>query len=445
MMSVGTPAGPNRRSFLKAGAIGLGNLSLADLFRLRAAGPRPATDDRSVIVLWVHGGPSHLETYDLKPEAPDDCRSLYAPTKTNAPGVEVCELLPRHARVADKFTIVRSLAHDEADHGFGTRRLCTGYGASVAGNGPAKYPAYECAVNRSLGVLRDGVPVSVNLGGFAASTPWRGAGFLGGRYEVPQDRLESSRVTVPADRFADRKSLLAAFDETRGRLDASAAFETADEFRRQAFEVLTSGRAAAAFDLGKEDPKVRDRYAAIEFERGLLALRLVAAGVRLVNVYVPGQHSSNAGKPGGNSHNWDDHAVNWNMDHALRLRLPWFDACVANMIEDLHARGLDEKTLLVVTGEFGRTPRLENVNGRVGRDHWPGAMSVLVSGGGLDRGNVIGATDKRGAVPVGFKHDPFDFLATIYHWLGIDPAQNVLDLSGRPVPLSPGSPIRGVV
>ncbi len=171
----------------------------------------------------------------------------------------------------------------------------------------------------------------------------------------------------------------------------------------------------------------------------------LADGVRLVNVYVPGQHSSNAGKPGGNSHKWGDHAANWNMDHALRLRLPWFDACAANMIEDLHARGLDKNTLLVVTGEFGRTPRLESVNGSVGRDHWPGAMSVLVSGGGLDRGNVIGATDKRGAAPVGFKHDPFDFLATIYHWLGIDPAQNVLDLSGRPVPLSPGAPIRGMV
>jgi uncharacterized protein (DUF1501 family) len=440
--------GRTRRAVLKAGAIGLGGLTLPGLLRLQTqakAADSRSKADRSVIVVWVHGGPSHLETYDIKPDAPTDCRSLYRPIPTAAPGVEVCEFLPRHAAIADKFTLVRSIAHDEPDHGFGTRRFCTGYGASVAGNGPAKYPAYECVVNHGLGVLQGGMPVSVNLGGFAASTPWRGAGYLGGKFEVPENQLSNSQLHVPVNRMADRKGLLAEFDRARSDLDDGDVLGTADEFRRRAFEVLTRGRAASAFDLSKEDPKVLARYRGLEFERGLLARRLVEAGSRLVNVYFDGHRSADSNKPGGKAHNWDDHAVNWSMDLAMRLRLPWYDECIATLIEDLHERGLDENTLLVVTGEFGRTPRLEYKDGAVGRDHWPGAMSVLVAGGGRRRGDVIGGTDKIGAAPVGLRHDPFDFLATIYDWLGIDYTQNLLDLTGRPVPLSPGKPIAGLV
>ncbi len=434
--------GPNRRIALRAGAIALGGMSLDSLFRATARGESTARD-RSVIVVWVHGGPSHLETFDLKPDAPSDTRSIYKPIDTNVPGVRICEHLPRLATLADRYTLVRSIAHDEADHGFGTRRMCTGFADSVGGNGVAKYPAYECAVNHALGKMRGGLPVSTNLGGFAASTPWRGAGVLGAQFEVPQNSLQNAALAIPRGLFDDRKNLLKEFDRTRTEIDSRQTLATADVARRQAYDVLTSGKAATAYDLAREDPRVRDRYRDIEFEQGLLALRLVEAGVNLVNVYFPGRRSIHAEKT--KAYDWDDHAVNWNMDVAMRLRLPWFDACLASLIGDLHDRGLDEKTLVLVTGEFGRTPRLENMNGNVGRDHWPGAMSVLVAGGGRKRGDVLGATNARGEHPVGFRHDPVDFLATIYHWLGIDPARHYFDLTGRPLPYSSGKPIDGII
>lgn len=432
----------SRRGVLKAGAIAVGSLGLSDLFHLQAFAD-PSKKDHSVLVVWVHGGPSHLETFDLKPDAPTDIRSIYKPIHTKAKGVQICEHLPKLASIADKFTVVRSFTHDEADHGFGTRRMCTGSGESVGGNGVAKYPAYECVVNYAMGGLKNGLPVSTNVGPFAASTPWRGAGVLGQQHEVPQDSLQNAAMTVTPAMFQDRRSLLAQFDQVRSETDVTRRLGTSDHARTQAYDVLTSGRAAKAYDLSKEDPRTRDRYRRMEFEQGLLALRLVEAGVNLVNVYFQGKPSY--AKDDNNVHNWDDHAVNWSMDHAMKIRLPWFDACLATLFQDLHDRGLDEKTLVLVLGEFGRTPRLEFTNGRVGRDHWPGAMSILAAGAGRQRGDVIGATNSRGEYPVEIRHDPVDLHATIYHWLGIDTTKHYSDLTGRPFPYSTGKPVDGII
>ncbi len=445
-----------RRKMLQMGALGLGGLTLADMLRLQARGAA-STDhkDRAVIVLWVHGGPSHLETYDLKPDAPSATRSLFKPIRTRVPGMDVCELLPKHAQLADKFTLLRSVAHDEADHGFGTRRFCTGYGKDIPGsnNGPSYYPAMECAINRSLGVMRDGVPVSMNLGPFHASTPWRGAGFWGQKFEVPEayvhpisrnaDGLRALRLTVPEGRFADRKNLLGQFDRLRADLDNRGSMDAMDEFQRQAYSMIAGSRVREALDLAREPEKVRHRYDAAGFGQDLLlARRLVEAGVNFVNVYISGQPYGTKSQ----AYNWDDHAVNWDLPTAMKSRLPWYDHIITTMIEDLHERGLDERVLLIVNGEFGRTPRLEfNANGNIGRDHWPNAMSILVAGGGRKRGDIIGATNARGEHPVSRRLDPHDFLATVYQYLGIDHTQEYLDLLGRPIPLTRGEPIKELV
>jgi hypothetical protein len=450
-----TQRGITRRQMLRAGFLGLGSLSLADLLRLRAAGsPGQPKKDTAIIVLWVHGGPSHLETYDLKPDAPTATRSIFKPIRTRVPGLDVCEYLPRHAQIADKFTLLRSVAHDEADHGFGTRRFCTGFAKELPGsnNGPAYYPAMECVINRSLGVMHDGVPVSMNVGSFQASTPWRGAGYWGQKFEVPQTQvhpesrtaqglgLSGLTVKLPKARLDDRRRLLGQFDQMRKELDKRGTIDAMDEFQKQAYAIMTGSKARDALDLTREPDRVRQRYDAMGFGQDLLlARRLVEAGVSFVNVYINGQpHGAK-----GAWFNWDDHAVNWSMGTAMKHRLPWYDHIVTTLIEDIYERGLDQRVMIIVNGEFGRTPRLEhNSNGNIGRDHWPNAMSILVAGGGRKRGDVIGATNTRGEHPITRRYDPHDFLATVYHYLGIDPAREYPDLTGRPLPLTRGEVIK---
>lgn len=436
--------GMSRREALRVGYLGLGGLTLADLFRLRGnAAPGGARTNTAVILLWIHGGPSHLETYDLKPNAPSEIRGPFKPVRTRSPGLEVCELLPGHARIADKFTLLRTVAHDEADHLVGTRRFLTGYRDLLAGSdGYPHYPSLESGVSRMRGVIRDGMPVSLSVGG-AGSDTWRGPGYWGPKYKVPS--VGAGRGLRDTDRprdlarFDDRRALLEQFDTVRSEVDASGAMAATDEFRRQAYEVMLGGRARAAFDLDKEAAKTRAKYGAGWGQELLLARRLVEAGVGFVNVNVPGRPPEGQ----SNSHNWDDHAVNWDLPTAMRERLPYYDRGVTALIEDVYDRGLDDRVLIVACGEFGRTPRPDkSESGRMGRDHWPGAMSILVSGGGRKRGDVIGATDSIGAEPKTRRYDPHDFLATIYHYLGIDPASETLDLTGRPLPLTRGAVIR---
>lgn len=431
-----------RRDVLRAGFLGLGGLTLGELARLQAQGVADSRDT-AIILLFAHGGPSHLETYDLKPDAPDDIRGPYRPRQTNVTGIQVCEHLPKHARTAHRFSLIRSCTHDEADHFAGHRRFLSGYGRLKPGTGAESYyPQIGAIANRYLRANQAGLPSALAVGGVVVNGPDYAAGisegFYSGIHRVPivQRSLPDASLRVDRGRFEDRLNLNHQFDGMRRDLDARGAMEMMDACQRQAIDVLTSGATRRAFDLSQEDPRLRQRYGEGYGQEVLVARRLVEAGVRFVTVCDRGNG------PGSRAFNWDDHAVNWDMLTAMNARLPRYDHIVTTLIDDLFERGLNEKVLLIVTGEFGRTPRLERMDGKIGRDHWPSAMSILVSGGGMRMGQVIGATTRNGERPRERALDPHDILATVYHHLGIDFHYQHLDPTGRPIPLARGEVVR---
>jgi hypothetical protein len=437
----------SRRAFLRAGFLGLGGLSLADVLRrearAEAVGSGTATArPKSVILLFVHGGPSHLETYDLKPLAPTEIRGPFLPIKTSVPGIEVCEHLPGHAQVAHRFSLIRSCTHDEADHFAGHRRFLSGYGKLKPGFGyESYYPQVGAVANRLLAGGQRGMPAAIAVNGVVVNGPDYAAGvsegYWSGVYRVPivNGGLRDAHLEMDATRLDDRLALQRGLDRFRRDLDAAGTMEVMDEFNRQAVDIVLSGAARKAFDLSEEDPRTVAQFGDGYGQDALIARRLVEAGVRFVTICVRGSG------PGTAAYDWDDHAVNWDMLGAMHARLPKYDQVVPTLINDLYERGLDQDVLLVVTGEFGRTPRLEYRDGRIGRDHWPGAMSILVSGGGMPMGQVIGATDAIGARPDSRPFDPHDVLATIYRYLGIDHTLHLPDPFGRPIALTHGTPI----
>lgn len=434
-----------RRDWLRAGFLGLGGLTLADMLRWRAEGA-VASRDAAVILLFVHGGPSHLETYDMKPAAPDDIRGPFMPIRTNVPGIDLCEHLPRHARTAHRFTLIRSCCHDEADHFAGHRRFLSGYGRLKQGTGyESHHPQVGAVLTRMFHRQREGMPPALAVGGVVVNGPDYAAGisegYWSGIYRVPivNGSIRDASLTVDGRRLEDRLALQRNFDQLRRDLDPRGSMEVMDEYSRQALAILTSNQVSRAFDLSRESQRVRDAYGPGYGQEVLTARRLVEAGVRFVSVCDRGNG------PGSPAHNWDDHAVNWDMHTAMLARLPRYDHVVTTLINDLYERGLDQKVLLIVTGEFGRTPRLEHKDGKIGRDHYPAAMSILISGGGMPMGQVIGATDGIGSQPRQRRLDPHDILATIYHHLGIDPHHHIPDTTGRPMPLCTGEPIRELV
>ncbi len=429
-----------RRRFLQAGFLGLGGLSLGELLRLEAAtGTR---SDTAVLLLFLHGGPSHLETYDPKPQASTEIRGPFGAIATRVPGMELCEHLPKHARLADKFTLIRSCAHEEADHFAGHRRFLSGYGQLKQGTGyESHYPQVGAVATRVLSQPGQALPPAIAVGGVVVNGPDYSAGVSEGYwssiYRVPivNGGLPDASLTVTPDRLGDRRTLQGSLDRLRRDIDGRGTMDALDAFDRQAVEILVSGRAERAFNLQLEDPRLREKYGPGYGQELLTARRLIEAGVRFVTVRATGSG------PGSNAHDWDDHAVNWDLRTAMLARLPQYDHIVTTLIEDLFDRGLHERVLLIVTGEFGRTPRLEYRDGRIGRDHWPGAMSLLVTGGGVRPGQVIGATDAIGAQPSERPIDPRDVLATIYRHLGIDPHRHFPDPQGRPIALTHGRPI----
>ena len=439
----------NRRETLRAGFLGLGGLTLADLLRLRASAATNGiaeNKDTAVILLFVHGGPSHLETYDMKPQAPSDIRGPFSPIRTNVAGLDVCELLPRHAQIADKYTIIRSVSHDQANHFEGHARFLSGYGQMKTGTAESHYPMIGPVVNRVLENKHRGMPAAVAINGVCVNgpdySPGIAQGYWGAQYRVPicNFSLRDSHLTLESSRLRDRLAVQRGFDQLRRDLDQGGAMDALDSFNRRAIDILTTGKAQKAFDISQEDPKLRDKYGDDYFGREcLLARRLVESGVSFVSIRVPGSG------PNSKAHDWDDHAVNWDMPTAMVARSPRYDHVVTTLIEDLFDRGLDKNVLLIVTGEFGRTPRLEFKDGRIGRDHYPGAMSILVSGGNMPMGKIIGQTNHFGEHPVDLQHDPHDILATIYKHLGIDHTQEFSDSQGRPIPLTRGTPIRELV
>ncbi|MCE9607277.1 MAG: DUF1501 domain-containing protein [Planctomycetia bacterium] len=431
-----------RRDSLRVGMLGVGGLVLSDLLRLRATAAEQPKRATSVILLFVHGGPSHLETYDLKPDAPTEIRGPYGPIDTSVPGMQICEHLPLQAKIAHRFSLIRSCCHDQANHFEGHTRFLSGYRSMKAGTAESHHPMIGSIVNRFNEGRVPGLPTAVAINGVCLNgpdySPGIAQGFWPAQYRVPivNGGFRDTSLTVKKTRLDDRMSLLNEFDQMRRKLDQSGSMDAMDTFNRQAVEIMTTDKTRRAFDLSLEDPATRARYGDDSFGReALLARRLVEAGVGFVSVRVPGS------APGSKASDWDDHAVNWDMLTAMNARLPRYDHVVATLINDLYDRGLDRDVLLVVTGEFGRTPRLEQRDGRIGRDHYPGAMSILVSGGGIPTGQIIGATSKFGAYPTDRKLDPHDILATIYRHLGIDHRREYSDPQGRPFPLTQGTPI----
>ncbi|MEK6257390.1 MAG: DUF1501 domain-containing protein [Planctomycetota bacterium] len=441
----------SRRAFLRAGALTLGGLTLADVLAGRAAAGTPQ-QDTSVILLYLHGGPSQLETYDLKPDAPIEYRSVFNPISTNVPGLDICELFPLQARIADKFSLVRSLNHDVNIHSDGGIVVLTGKRPTVldpTSLSKSEHPDFGSIASRLRGYGTEAIPPYVAIPSQTYMTRPTYLGQHHAAFEIPDptsSRLRPSQMAVTAGRdnslLRNRQQLIEQFDRFRATQDTSGQYETTDRFRELAFEVLTSPKAAEAFDLSRENDSLRDRYGRHLWGQGcLLARRLAEAGTAVISL------SINTPQSGEEFTNWDDHIQNagrpGHFAKFMKVRLPYLDQSLSALIEDIHQRQLDRRILVVVMGEFGRTPRLSHNSFGTGRDHWPQAYTALVSGGGLRMGRIVGATNSKAEYPTERPCSPQDLLATIYRHLGIDPSFSFTDLQGRPTPiLGNGEPIR---
>jgi hypothetical protein len=449
-------AGVSRRGFLAASALALSNVA-----RLRAAaGVSGGVDDTAVILLWLPGGPPHMETFDLKPDAPAEYRGPFKPIHSAVPGLDVCELLPRHAALASRFTLVRSIAHNFGDHGGGHKKFLTGRDPLAPTGFVNDYPAVGSLVAKVRATRNVGVPNYVSGtddGRGGVDTFSFGAAYLGpscqpfnvsGNPDAANFRVKDLGLTKAlAGHMDERLQLRQTFDQVRRDVERSGALDAMDEHGRRALQLLTSTRARDAFDLAREPAALRERYGRHPWgARALLARRLVEAGCSWVTMVLENPTPPGQSIPSFSTYNWDSHAVNCHIFEDAKYRLPIFDRTVTALIEDLYQRGLDKRVLLIVTGEFGRTPRITYDKGRPGRDHWPSAMSLLVSGGGIRTGQVIGSTDAKGEHPKSRPLTPNDLWATVYRHLGIDTERAFPDNSGRPMPiLSDGSPIRELV
>jgi hypothetical protein len=420
----------SRRSVLRAGVLGWTGLTLADMLRVRAAA-RSSTRDTSVILIWKGGGPSHLDLWDLKPEAPAEYRGEFKPIATNVEGIFIGEHLPLSAAQMDKFAIVRSVTHPDASHESASHYLLTGY--RPTNDIPAQeMPSYGSITAKVRGPRRPGLPSYV-----AVPNPPRSssAGYLGVAYNpfaVGGDPSSSDfsvrNLTLPngisLGRLSDRRKLLESIDTLRRDSDQSGLMYGLDSFTLKAFEMVTSPSARKAFAIGEEDARTRALYGLHPLGQSmLLARRLIEAGVTFVTVEAGG---------------WDTHANNF--ENLKTKKLPQFDQAWSALMQDMHRRGLLHDTLVLVWGEFGRTPR---INTGAGRDHWPGAQSVILAGGGFPMGQAIGTTDAKAEKPRDRAITPEDVLATVYHHLGIDTEQEFLNEAQRPLRiLNGGEPIR---
>lgn len=442
-----TSRDPSRRSFLCAGALGLGGLSLADWFAVRAqSAGRAALAERNVILLWLSGGPGHMETWDPKPQAPVEYRGPFGAIDTSVSGIQVGELLPRQAELMEHLAIVRTVNHGSGDHTKGNHWMLTGFEGpafNAPDNRDQKRPSLGSAVSRVRGANRPGMPPYVAVPHLRGGTDnlFHYATYLGGGsnpFIVNSDPNERGygvkNLTRPEglslDRLADRRGLVQAFD--RVRAGAEALVSDLDAHNQAAFELLTSREVREAFDIEAESAALRDHYGRHTFgQSALLARRLVERGVTFVTVNcVPWDHHGSPGQ--------------YKTAEGASLLIPPLDRAIGALVRDLIDRGLYDKTLVVAMGEFGRTPRM---NANAGRDHWGNTFSVLFGCGSMRMGQAIGASDRRGERVVDRPIDPQDVAATIYHHLGIDARSIVFrDRLDRPMPLlDKGEPIRELV
>jgi hypothetical protein len=435
--------GMNRRSFLQLGVAGMAGVSLPRLLQAREASAQQAgsTKETSVILMWLDGGPSHMDLYDLKPEAPAEYRGIWKPIRTRVPGFDISELFPRQAQVTDKFSMVRSLHHDSGDHFAGGHRMLTAKDMGVSGAKTAeKFPSIGAIVSREVGPRQSGLPAYVGVphaSSIGLNPGYFGAHMLGAQHNpfqpggdpnAPSFSVHNLNLAqgLTLKRLEDRRSLVQHFDTARRQLDGLPVTQAMDRFAQEAYEFVSGPAARRAFDINKEDPRLRDRYGRHTFGQStLLARRLVEAGSTFVTVHFGG---------------WDHH---WDLKAGMERYLPMVDSAVSTLFDDLDDRGLLEKTLVVLCGEFSRTPRMNDggnggapmSKGTPGRDHWGNSMFCLLGGGGVKGGQVVGSTDRLGSRPQSRPLVPANIHATIYHVLGIDPKLHLLDLSGRPVPV----------
>jgi hypothetical protein len=433
--------GMTRRHFVQMGVAGMASVGLPTILRAREAASEAGTPkkDTSVILLWLDGGPSHLDLYDMKPEAPAEYRGIWSPIKTNVPGIEIGELCPQQAKVADKFAILRSLHHDNGDHFTGAHLMLTSRGGANGGDTTGKYPSIGSITAKVLGSRKPGLPPYVAVP-YASSVGLRpgyfGANYLGTTYDPFQTEGDPNSKDfnvqnlnliggMTVERLNDRQSLRKHFDNLRRTVDSTGMAQSMDRFQEQAYNLVAGPAARKAFDLGSEDEKLRERYGRHQFGQScLLARRLVEAGTTFVTVHSGG---------------WDDH---WNLKAGYDSKVPPVDQAVASLLTDLSDRGLLEKTLVMLCGEFSRTPRMNDGGnggpagsmGTPGRDHWGNSTFVLMAGGGVKGGCVVGATNARGEMPVERPCTVGDLHATIYHVLGVDPKTHFLNHAGRPIP-----------
>jgi hypothetical protein len=424
--------GLSRRHFLKIGGLALGGLSLPDLLRAEssAAGPSASgLSHKAIIMIYLSGGPSHQDMYDLKMQAPAEIRGEFKPIATNVPGIDICEHMPRLAKMMDKFAIIRSLYGCPDQH---CSDLCLS-GYPIGGDErQSGHPSLGAVLSKVQGPVDLSVPPFVGLTIKTRHTPYSNPGlpaFLGaahGPIQPEGDGMADMRLNgVTLDRLGDRKALLGSIDRFRRGVDQQGVLDGVDSFTRRAFDVLTSSKLVEALDLEKEDPRLRERYGrgsadpAFGEDAGphwmdqfLMARRLVEAGVRCVTLSFG---------------SWDRHGGNFTQ---LPVQLPKLDQGITALVEDLHDRGLQNDVSVVAWGEFGRTPR---INPGGGRDHWPQVSCCLLAGGGMRTGQVIGSTNRLGEVP---KDRPVHYqnvFATLYRQLGIDPqTTTILDPAGRP-------------
>jgi len=427
--------GISRRNFLRTGSLAFGGLSLSGLLRQQAmaAAAGGLTKDMSVILFWQGGGPSQLDMWDMKPDAPSEFRGTFNPINTNLNGLQVCEHMPRIAKICDKLTVIRSATHGDAGHESATHTLLTGY--KPTNDIPAnEAPSYGSVVSKEMGPRVDGFPAYMALPTAPKSSAAAYLGVAHNPFETQgdpsKDDFSVQNLKVPGgltmDRLENRRAILQHFDTLRRDIDSSGVIGGMDTFGQQAYNIVTSPKVQAAFDISKEDPKTRDMYGRTTWgQNTLLARRLVEAGVRFVTVNVGG---------------WDTHANNF---ESLKKKLPDYDQAFAGLIEDLSQRGQFKNTLVLSWGEFGRTPR---INKDSGRDHWANVFSVAMAGGGLKEGYVLGESDARAEFPKDKPVSPQDILATMYHQLGIDQTKNYTNEAERPVPiLNYGEPIQDII
>jgi len=433
-------AGIARRDFLQLGVGGVLGLGMGDLISLRADAAKAAgkvnPENINCILVWLDGGPTHFETFDPKPNAPSDVRGEFKSIPTNITGVHFCETVPRLARSLDKMAIVRSICHKDPNHGGGNHYMMTGAPTPVpvnCGSSVSFHPSFGSMVSHIRGV-KDGLPSYATLPRKSRSA---GPHFLGGQHapfvidgDPNKDGYRVRDVVLPKSisegRANNRLQLRKSLDRMLRIADSAAADPAVDfdSFYQQGIDLISSKEAQAAFDIARESKEVRDRYGRNDFgQRLLLARRLTEVGVSFVTVYNGG---------------WDHHTKIF--QDGFKKKIDTVDLGVSALINDLHERGQLDNTLVLLLGEFGRTPK---INKDAGRDHWPHAMSVLVAGAGVPAGQIIGETDVKGYYAADKIYSPEDFACSIYSKMGIDPKMVLHTNTGRPLPIvNGGSPIK---